>query len=141
MPEPTILGNILYHNHQIIASAKQAAAEAFLESARFAGALGDDQVFLPNGPPEPAPPSTTASKNGPATPAAPAQARAASPSAAPRGRSSDVRLDLRLWDRDDGKTIRLRAPQSITPASFERFLQAFRLLVRVEEPPPGGSST
>jgi hypothetical protein len=142
VPEPAILGNILYHSHQIIASAKKAAAEAFLESARFAGALGDDQVFLPNGPPELAPPPTPASKNDPA---APAQARAASSSssvapAATRGRSSDVRLDLRLWDRDDGKTIRLRAPQSITPASFERFLQAFRLLVRVEEPPPGDSS-
>ena len=29
--------------------------------------------------------------------------------------------------------IRVRAPQSITAASFERFLQAFRLLVRIEE--------
>jgi hypothetical protein len=47
--------------------------------------------------------------------------------------SSDVRLDLRLWDADTGKTIRLRAPQTITAASFERFLQAFRLLVRIEE--------
>src|SRR3954466_1793646 len=36
-PDATILGNILYHNHHIIASAKQSAAEAFLESARFAG--------------------------------------------------------------------------------------------------------
>ena len=50
-----------------------------------------------------------------------------------RPRSSDVRLDLRLWDDDEGKTIRVRAPQSITAASFERFLQAFRLLVRIEE--------
>ena len=54
-----------------------------------------------------------------------------------KGRSPDVRLDLRLWDADAGKTIRVRAPQTITPASFERFLQAFRLLVRVEEPAPG----
>src|SRR3954469_24271626 len=40
VPEATILGNVLYHNYQIIASAKQAAAEAFLESAKFAGSLG-----------------------------------------------------------------------------------------------------
>ena len=33
---------------------------------------------------------------------------------------------------DDGKRIRLRAPQTITAASFERFLQAFQLLVRIE---------
>src|SRR5437588_2783869 len=35
LPEAAILANVLYHNHQIIASAKQVAAEAFLESARF----------------------------------------------------------------------------------------------------------
>src|SRR5512135_913270 len=53
VPDAEILGNVLYHNHQIISSAKQSAAEAFLESARFAGALGDDQVFRPDGPPTP----------------------------------------------------------------------------------------
>ena len=49
VPEAAILGNVLYHNHQIIASAKQSAAEAFLDSARFAGALGDDHIFRPQG--------------------------------------------------------------------------------------------
>src|SRR4051812_33805693 len=49
-PEAEILGNVLYHNHQIIASAKRSAAEAFLESARFAGMLGADQVVHPEGP-------------------------------------------------------------------------------------------
>ncbi len=47
----------------------------------------------------------------------------------------DVSLDLPLWDEDEGKLIRVRAPRSITRASFERFLQAFRLSVRIE----GGS--
>ncbi len=37
VPDVAILGNVLYHNHQIIASAKESAAEAFLASARFAG--------------------------------------------------------------------------------------------------------
>jgi len=133
VPEASILGNVLYHNHQIIASAKQAAAEAFLDSARFAGALGDDVVFHPQGPSESAPAAAP-----PAPPAAPA-----GPSPAPvpvyappvaRTRSTEVKLDLQLWDADHGKTIRVRAPQSISPASFERFLQALRLLVRVEEP-------
>ncbi len=50
LPEATILGNVLYHNHQIIASSKQSAAEAFLESAKFAGALGEDHVLRPQGP-------------------------------------------------------------------------------------------
>jgi hypothetical protein len=140
VPDATILGNVLYHNYHIIASAKQQAAEAFLESARFAGALGSDGVLHPEGHPEtsPAPadlpssdtPGAAAVADGPGAPSA----RALPAAHAPRAPSSDVRLDLRLWDADQGKTIRLRAPQSITPASFERFLQAFRLLVKVEEP-------
>jgi hypothetical protein len=44
-----------------------------------------------------------------------------------------VRLDLQLWDADEGKTIRIRAPRTSTAASFDRFLEALRRLVRVEE--------
>ncbi|GAC1473218.1 MAG: hypothetical protein NVSMB9_21460 [Isosphaeraceae bacterium] len=146
VPEASILGNVLYHNHQIIASAKQTAAEAFLESARFAGALGDDQVFRPGGTPRAV--EDQASTSGPdsAKEAAadhdrePRRGVARSREAAPL-RRNEVRVDLRLWDHDEGKTIRLRAPQSMTSASFERFLQAIHLLVRVEDPPdPGGAS-
>ena len=126
VPEATILGNVLYHNHQIIATAKQAAAEAFLESARYCQILGDDSVFHVEGIGEPVI----------ETPPATSRQVAASP-APRRPRSNDARLDLQLWDADEGKTIRLRAPRSISAASYERFLQAFRLLVRVEE--PGGS--
>jgi hypothetical protein len=137
LPEVAILGNVLYHSYQIITSAKQAAAEAFLDSARFAGAIGDDNVFRPDGKPSPAT-ATAPAADRPAeadeVAPAPRAAVAANTAAAPRSRPGDVRLDVRLWDSDQGKTIRLRAPQSITPASFERFLQAFRLLVRVEEP-------
>ena len=128
VPEATILGNVLYHNHQIIASAKQPAAEAFLESARFAGAINDDQVFCPDGfaPAAPAPAQPTAPTE-PARPAPALQDRSGAGEA-----EAEVRLDLRLWDADQGKTIRLRAPQTMTAASFERFLQALRLLVRIE---------
>ena len=140
VPEASILGNVLYHNHQIIASAKQAAAEAFLESARFAGALGEDHVFQPEGP------VVSISKVAESSQAngLPLSADVHHPSALAnsdptprpsRSRPGEARLDLRLWDDDNGKTIRLRAPQSITLASFERFLQAFRLLVKVEDPP------
>jgi hypothetical protein len=129
VPEATILGNILYHNHQIIASAKQPAADAFLESARFAGAISDEQVFSPDGFPTPvpvaAPPVSGKNEHAPQ--------RAAAPEGRVRSAEAEVRLDLRLWDADQGKTIRLRAPQSMTAASFERFLQALRLLVRIEE--------
>lgn len=138
VPEPAILGNVLYHHHQIIATAKQSAAESFLESARFAGSLGSDGVFRPEGVagsdslepasrPAPLPAESRASAEGTLAPKS-------APDGARRGTSGDVRLDLRLWDADAGKTIRLRAPQSITPASFERFLQAFKILVRVAEP-------
>lgn len=138
VPDVTILGNILYHNHHIIATSKRSAAEAFLESARFAGALSDDQMLLPDGAITPPAPSGVAS----AKPAASSPIASLAPEvrAAAPARSGDVRIDLRLWDADQGKTIRVRAPQSITPASFERFLQAFRLLVRIEDPPrPDGT--
>jgi hypothetical protein len=116
VPEAAILANVLYHNHHIIASAKLAAAEAFLASARTAGALDDDQILRPS-----SPPSALSSAPVPAPPSVPQRS------------IPEVRLDLRLWGLDQGKMIRLRAPEAISRESFERFLQAFRLLVRVEE--------
>ncbi len=123
VPEPEVLANLLYHNHGLTASAKTSAAESFLASARFADALDSSGTFLsetpsvaPSGPvktPEPTPPPSKKP-------------------ASPRKRSP-VRLDLALWDSDEGKTLRLRAPESISKSSFERFLQAFRLHVRIRE--------
>ncbi|AGA25494.1 hypothetical protein [Singulisphaera acidiphila] len=123
VPDPEILGNVLYHNHQIIATAKKQAAEAFLESARFAGALGADNIFHPNGPPAP-------------LPAPPPLAVAPAPASAPplpRPAPAEVRIDLQLWDEDEGKLIRVRSPRTISAASFERLLQTFRLLVRIKD--------
>jgi hypothetical protein len=137
VPDATILGNVLYHNHNIIASAKQSAAEAFLESARFAGALGDDLVFEPEGHKTPSVAAAVTSEKRSASASSPSLTARAVPPARPAA----VRLDLQLWDADEGKTIRLRAPQSITAASFERFLQAFRLLVRIEDQPRSDETT
>ena len=134
LPEPSILGNVLYHNHQIIASAKQLAAESFVASARFARALGDDNVFRPNGPPETSPttetplPGPTLLKTPPAPPVP--TSTPASPTVSAPGR--EVRIDLRLWGADAGKSIRLRAPESMTAESLERLMQALRLHVRIE---------
>ncbi len=56
------------------------------------------------------------------------------PAQQPRTKSaSGVRVDIRLWGSDEGKLIRLRAPESISRQSYERFLQAVQLLVRIEE--------
>jgi len=137
LPDVAILGNVLYHNHQIIASAKQAAAEAFFESARFAGALGEDNVFRPNGlTVAEAPTSPTIQANGHAGPMAvvPPSPQQSEPRPT---RSNDVRIDLRLWGTDLGKAIRVRAPEVITPESFERLLQTLRLHLRIEEPEAG----
>lgn len=125
VPEATALANVLYHHEQITASAKNAAAEAFLASARFAGALGDDGIFRPREP-DPAPnPSVAAARRSASRP----------------GRSP-VRIDLRLWGPDEGKVIRVRAPESITSESFDRLVSALRLHLRVEEPSsePGGQA-
>lgn len=132
LPEAAILGNVLYHNHQIIASAKQAAAEAFLDSARFAGALGDDHVFRPTGvPASPSEVPTLIHSNGHASPAV---ASLSAPAETRPEQSNDVRIDLRLRGADLGKAIRVRAPEVITPESFERLIQALRLHIRIEEP-------
>ncbi len=135
VPEANILGNVLYHNYQIISSAKQSAAEAFLDSARFAGALGDDHILRPGGVPTPAPavpPPTQATATAPGI--NPAGPHGPQTPAVPSARSTDIRIDLRLWDADQGKAIRLRAPEVITPASFERLIQTLRLHLRIEEP-------
>lgn len=120
VPDVAILGNVLYHNHQIIASAKEGAAEAFIASARFAGVLGDDHVLRPQGQPATAPA---------APPAAPVEPESRPTRLAPAG----TRIDLRLWGDDEGKVIRVRAPESISAESFDRLLQALRLHVRIGE--------
>lgn len=125
VPDPEILGNVLYHNHQIIATAKKQAAEAFLDSARFAGALGADNILHPDGPPAPAPAAPPLTAPSPAAPA--------SAPPLPRSAPAEVRIDLQLWDEDEGKLIRVRAPRTISAASFERLLQTFRLLVRIKD--------
>ena len=130
LPEANILGNVLYNNYQIISSAKQAAAEAFIDSGRFAGAIGEDHVFRPTGAPA-APPAPAPTPEAPAPVAAPAPA---APASIATERSTDIRIDLRLWDADQGKSIRVRAPEVITPASFDRLIQTLRLQLRIEEP-------
>lgn len=127
LPEAAILGNVLYNNYQITATAKQVAAETLLESARFAGTLAEDMVFQPDGvpEPEPKPPAPRPTSRQGAAPA-PDERKTSH-------RRGDVRLDLELWDADEGKLIRLRAPKSMSRASLERFLQAFRLVVRITD--------
>jgi hypothetical protein len=133
LPEATILGNVLYHNYQIIANVKQIAAETFLESARFAGALGEDHVFRPAGPASHE--TNPASTNGhPAS--TKARSRVSTVESLPATTGRDVRIDLRLRGPDLGKSIRLRAPEVITPESYDRLIQALQLHLRIEEPKP-----
>jgi hypothetical protein len=120
LPALEIVANLLYHHHHITASAKEPAAEALLESARFARLISEDGVFRPEGAPtrpasqpEPAPDLTRTAKD----------------------RSSAVRIDLRLWDADEGKVIQIRCPSSISAVSFERLLQALRLHVKIGQEP------
>ncbi len=122
VPEAAILANVLYHQHQIISTAKDAAAEVFLESARFAGALGGDGAFSPHGTAAntPAPDSRT----GP-----PPLTKSPNP---PEPPSSTVRIDLRLWGADEGKTLRVRAPESISAESFDRLIQTLKLHIRID---------
>ena len=111
VPDAVHLANLLYHQFGIIATAKDSAASIFLESARFAGVLGEDGALRREGM---------------------AQEQSVVSVVKQKDTSSKTRLDLRLWGGDEGKTIRLRAPEKITRESYERFLQAFALMVRIE---------
>lgn len=134
MPEPAILANVLYHDYDIIASAKQVAAEAFLESARHVGLLGDDGVLRTPGSEAQAAAQQAIAAAAPApAPAAPERQAASSVVV---DESAPVRIDLRLWGADSGKVIRVRAPEAITEDSLQRLLQAIRLHIRIEEPAP-----
>lgn len=157
LPEAEILGNLMMHKYQITASAKSAAADAFLDSLRFVG-LMNDQRLVEAGPSGhesgfalaesraagSVPPVTTVRENSAIAPVAKSTSVASSPgrrmeSARPRA-ENEVRLDLTLWDSDHGKRIRLRAPSTVTRSSMDRFLEALRLAVRVvEDPAPSAS--
>ena len=161
VPELPALANWLYHNHQITASAKDAAAEVFLATAREVGALGDDGILrsgavslpesaadsriaedLPAETPPRRVPGPAAGKPAtapPARPASPVNLAEIEPRATiavPQERlvpENAVSFDLRLWGKDEGKQIRVLAPESISRSSLDRLLQTFKLMVRVED--------
>ncbi len=114
VPDAAALANWLQHNHGITPSAKLAAAEVFLASARDAGMLDDDGVLrVEDEPPDP-----------------PASAPDAFEK--PQEAESDVDFTLRLWGDDEGKAIRVCGPARITRESLDRLLQALRLHVRID---------
>ena len=152
LPEPEILGNLLMHKHHITAVAKSIAAEAFFASIKYAGILLENRLVD-----ESAGESALIVVSKPSMPASPRPAarptRAITePEAETTFRHSDlpiqrnhsgkpmpeneVRLDLALWDSDQGKHIRLRAPSSISRASYDRFIQALQLAVRILDDVP-----
>lgn len=152
LPEAEILGNLLMHKYQITASAKAAAAEAFLESLRFVGLMNDQRLVetgstapdgsfgltesrFPGGT-VPAVPARSLSENEPVAKSAAGAPTVFRGQATPKPRQeNEVRLDLTLWDTDQGKRIRLRAPSTVTRSSMDRFLESLRLAVRVIDDP------
>ena len=162
VPDMPALANWLYHHHQITASAIDAAAEIFLTSARELGVLGEDGILRTGGVSLPdstadagmgqdsSEASTArqvtrlpASKPVQVPPAKPVVAVISQAPVEPRVTvappverpvpENSVSYDLPLWGQDEGKQIRVIAPQSISRSSLERFLQSFQLMVRVED--------
>ena len=152
LPEPEILANLLMHRHHITSSAKMAAAESFFDSIRHAGiidehrsvdasALGAESLI---GSSDARHGTSVGKSNESQSPRASAGSKSVPH---PGGfqeeiqapRTNEVRLDLALWDADDGKKIRLRAPASMTRASLDRFLEALRLAVRITDESAGGA--
>ncbi len=151
LPEAEILGNLMMHKYQITASAKSSAADAFLDSLRFVGMMNDQRLVESTSGAESgfslaesraagsvatAAAAPTASGNEPVAKSAIAQVPSARRSEIARPKpENEVRLDLTLWDSDQGKRIRLRAPSTVTRSSMARFLEALRLAVRVVDDP------
>ena len=151
LPEAEILGNLMMHKYQITASAKSSAADAFLDSLRFVGMMNDQRLVESisgadsgfslaesrvAGSVATASSAPAASVNEPVAKAAIAQMPTARRSEIARPKpENEVRLDLTLWDSDQGKRIRLRAPSTVTRSSMARFLEALRLAVRVVDDP------
>ncbi|WP_169974774.1 checkpoint protein HUS1 family protein [Tautonia rosea] len=132
VPDPDRLANLLYHSYQITASAKLAAAESFVESARFAGVLGDDGILRPDGGPSTRPPveaSAPPARREQIGLEREAEPRPLSRTASPE---SGVRIDLLLWESDAGKVVRIRAPEAMSAESFARVVEALRLHIRID---------
>lgn len=152
LPEAEILGNLMMHRYQITSSAKASAAEAFLESLQFVGLMNDQRLvesvsFGPNPPVGqgerlPARAIESYSAGVPAITSETGSAHSARfvsgerlASGAKFRQENEVALDLALWDADQGKRIRLRAPATVTRSSMDRFLEALRLTVRIVDDP------
>jgi hypothetical protein len=111
LPDAAALANVLYHQFQITSSAKDAAAQAFLDSTRFAGLVDTDDMLQ----------NETIDARG--TPAPPGPDLSFN-----RDR---VRIDLHLWGRDAGKIVQIRAPESISNESYDRLIEALRLHIQI----------
>ena len=138
VPEPERLANLLYHSYQITTSAKLPAAEAFIESSRFAGMIDAEGHLRPDGVANRAAASVDRSGRDDADGeprSGPDLARRLAPDRAPDA----VSFDLRLWGVDEGKVIRVRAPESVTAESYDRLVRALRLHIRIDEGVPAGS--
>ncbi|MFO0961112.1 MAG: hypothetical protein U0800_27345 [Isosphaeraceae bacterium] len=135
VPELAILGNLLYHHHDITRKAKEPAAQAFLESARFAGALSEDGVFRaressPSDLSSNATPIVGTRQSTPVAQDAPSSSRPESPLS-----GDELQITLKLWGTDRGKVITIRSPESMTPESYDRLLQVLKLHVRIDPSP------
>ena len=147
LPEPEILGNLLMHKHQITASAKMAAAESFYASIQHSGLLDDSRVLDSQANVQAgqltATEVRTQSGSKPQSAQVQIETKSVQIDQVPSQRSlvrksvkrdrDEVRLDLTLWDGDQGKQIRLRAPSSMTQASLDRFIQSMKLAIQVIE--------
>lgn len=138
VPDAAILGNLLYHHHDITRKAKEPAAQVFLDSARFAGLLSPDGTFRsrdssPSKPPETRADSTPTTGAGLTAPTPVSTPVASSPENP--GDPEELRITLKLWGADRGKTISIRSPEVITSESYDRLLQVLKLHLRVEPTP------
>lgn len=117
LPDEAALAGWLQRDFRISASARLHAAQVFVASAREAGLVDDAGLVRLD---------DTARTDE--------RSLEGSDSDENHGGACDeVEATLRLWADDEGKMVRIRAPGSMSRASFERLVEALRLLVRVGE--------
>jgi hypothetical protein len=112
LPDPQALAGRLEQGHRISTAASRVAAQVFLASAREASLVDDAGVLR-------------------------LDLSQTSPDASRSPEVPKVHVNLQLAGTDLGKTVEVKAPASLSRASFDRLIAALEALIHIDNGPSG----